>query len=70
MLKSDLCDNFKLIDKCHIESNIIHPSSTGYPGLGCRGSSLSMETLETQTSISPVTLSSSSRGLPRSSQAS
>nr|XP_061788534.1 major intrinsically disordered Notch2-binding receptor 1-like isoform X1 [Nerophis lumbriciformis] len=45
----------------------IHPSSSAYPRSGRGGSSLSREA---QTSLSPATSSSSSRGIPRRSQAS
>ena len=41
----------------------IHWSSPAYPGLGCGGR-------EAQTSLSPVTLFSSSGGIPRCSQSS
>ena len=44
----------------------IHPSSTTYPGSGRRGSSLSSEA---QPPLSPATPSSSSRAIPRRSQA-
>lgn len=44
-----------------------HPSSTTYPESGHGGSSLSRET---QTSISTATVSSTSRGTPRTSQTS
>ncbi|KAM9821533.1 dipeptidyl peptidase 2 isoform 13-T14 [Syngnathus typhle] len=45
----------------------IHPSSSAYPGSGHRGSSFKRNS---QTSLSPATSSSSSRGIPRCSQAS
>ena len=51
----------------HRTTPSIHPSSSAYPGLGCRGSCLSKDT---QTSLSPDTSSSSPGRVPRHSQAS